>query len=674
MTPSRRRRVPLKNRHLHKTAYRTDIMDRKGIFGLLICGILFAAHLYYSTAERQDFLEKQEAKKELAEKKKAEEALARGEDPETAGQESAAGGADASEGSVAMADDTPEEEVRLESDKVSFVLTTKGGGIKYAEFKEQKAVLIEAERRKLTKEQLANPELVHLNRYGDSVVGALVEGGVDGSLGLTYGIFAQDDKSVTFGAKTPSGLTIKKTWTLVEIVNEAAEYRIDLTVTLKNSESEKDIALKEYGIHAGSAGPLYKGEDLRGTGFFVYDGKLRFEGTRWFSKGFMRDARPRYEELKENVLYAGVSNQFFTTMVGKKEPTDATIWAKAPEMDLEVNGGGGKKRFVSMAWSLPDEVLAPGETKSIGYEVFMGPKDNKIVRQLGQGRGELMHYGFFSFISRPLNGLLNFYHDAIFSKIADKWAWGFAIILVTFTIRLVIWPLHNASTRTMKRMSKMQPIMAELKEKYPDDPQKVQTETMKMYKEYNINPVGGCLPMFAQIPIFFGFYSMLRSAVELRGAQFMWVNDLALPDTVYEFPFGLPLLGDPVPLNLLPLLMMVTMFVQMQMTPKTGDPMQRRIFMLMPFMFFFFCYNFASALALYWTAQNIFSIGQTWLMNRQPEVELTKRAPGKKSFMQKMAEKAEEAQAAQKAGKKPGAPKPVDGPKPKKPRGPKTGG
>lgn len=646
-------------------------MDRKGIFGLLICGILFAAHLYFSGIERQEFIKEQAAKKALADEKKQEEAAAQGEQPAASDGETVETGAAVEKKPIDA--DTPEQEIRLETDQVTFVLSNKGGGIKYAEFKNQKAVVISSERKKLSEEELANPQLVQLNRYGDSVVGALVDGGIDGSLGLTYQIVAQDERSVTFGARTPSGLTIAKIWSLIEIENEAAEYRIDLTVKLKNSNTEGNISLKRYGIHAGSAGPLFKGEDLRGTGFFVYDGKLRFEGTNWFGKGFFRGPRPRYEELKEDVLYAGVSNQFFTTMVGKKKSADATVWAKAPEMDLEQTGGGGKKRFVSMAWSLPDEVLLPGESESIGYEVFMGPKDNKIVRQLGQGRGELMHYGWFSFISRPLNWLLNFYHDHLFSKFADKWAWGFAIILVTFTIRLVIWPLHNASTRTMKRMSKLQPMMAELKEKYPDDPQKVQAETMKMYKEYDINPVGGCLPMFAQIPIFFGFYSMLRSAVELRGAEFMWVKDLALPDTVYELPFGLPFLGDPVPVNLLPLLMMATMFIQMQMTPKTGDPMQRRIFMLMPFMFFFFCYNFASALALYWTAQNIFSIGQTWLMNRQPEVEMKKRKPGKKSFMEKMAQKAEQAQAMQKQAKKGGA-KPSEAPKAKRPRGPKTGG
>ena len=648
-------------------------MDRKGIFGLLVCGILFAAHLYYSGIERKEFIEEQAAKKELAEEKKREEAIARGEDPDAPearpNGETAEKAAEPEEQLV----DVPEEEVRLETEKVTFVLSNKGGGIKYAEFKNQKAVVISSERKNLTKEQLANPDLVRLNRYGNEVVGALVDGGVDGALGLDYRIVSQDERSVTFAAKALNGLVIGKTWSLIEIKNEADEYRVDLKVTLKNGNKQGNISLQNYGIHAGSAGPLYRDEDLRGTGMFVYDGRLEFRGTG-FKKWMVSKARNRYNEEKSDVLYVGVSNQFFSTMIGKKEPADTIIWARSLERTLEQNGGGGKKKFMRMAWSLPSMTLAPTEVRSIDYEVFMGPKDNKIVRQLGKGRGELMHYGMFAFISRPLNWLLNVYHDHVFSKVSGKWAWGFAIILVTFTIRILIWPLHNASTRTMKRMSKLQPMMAELKEKYPDDQQKVQTETMKLYKEYEINPVGGCLPMFAQIPIFFGFYSMLRSAVELRGAEFMWVKDLALPDTVFELPFGLPFLGDTVPINLLPFLMVATMFIQMQMTPKTGDPMQRRIFMLMPFMFFFFCYNFASALALYWTAQNIFSIGQTWLMNRQPEVEMKKRKPGKKGFMEKMAERAEQAQQMQKQAKKGGGGNPSDGPKPKKPRGPKTGG
>ena len=158
--------------------------------------------------------------------------------------------------------------------------------------------------------------------------------------------------------------------------------------------------------------------------------------------------------------------------------------------------------------------------------------------------------------------------------------------------------------------------MKEMQEKYKDDPQKQQQEVMKLYKDYGVNPLGGCLPMFLQIPIFFGFYRVLENAEELRGQDFLWVHDLSSPDTVTQL-FGFDV-------NPLPLIMGVTMFLQMKLTPQapTADKTQQRIFMLMPFFFLFICYNFASALALYWSTQNVFSILQTRLM-RLYQGELT---------------------------------------------------
>jgi YidC/Oxa1 family membrane protein insertase len=246
-----------------------------------------------------------------------------------------------------------------------------------------------------------------------------------------------------------------------------------------------------------------------------------------------------------------------------------------------------------------------------------------------------MQYGWFWWVSRPLNWLLNTFHH-ILNNISPKWAWGLAIIFLTITVRTAIWPLHAKSTHTMKRMAKLQPEMAKLKEKYADDPNKLNTEMMGLYRKFGINPLGGCLPMLIQIPIFFGFYRMLEYAVELRGQGFLWVDDLSQPDTVWHFAG--------VPLNLLPIVMAITSFLQIQMTPKTGDKMQQRIIMLMPFVFFFFCYNFASALALYWTTQNIFSIGQTWLMNKVPEPELKPVKGAGKSWVQRMAERQAEMQ------------------------------
>jgi len=179
---------------------------------------------------------------------------------------------------------------------------------------------------------------------------------------------------------------------------------------------------------------------------------------------------------------------------------------------------------------------------------------------------------------------------------------------------------------------------------------------MKLYKEYQLNPMGGCLPMFLQIPIFFGYFKMLQSTIELRGESFLWIKDLSQPDTLFSFvlPFEIPILGHYIPINLLPILMAVTMVIQMSLTPASGDKMQRTMMKLMPIMFFAFCYNYAAALALYWTTQNIFSIGQTLLIQKLPEPQLKQsKKPQKEGFLAKLARQAEEMQAAQEVAKKP---------------------
>ena len=167
----------------------------------------------------------------------------------------------------------------------------------------------------------------------------------------------------------------------------------------------------------------------------------------------------------------------------------------------------------------------------------------------------------------------------------------------------------------MKRMSKLQPEIKALREKYPEDPNRMNQEMMKLYRDYGINPLGGCLPLLVQIPILFGLYSRLQYAVELRQQPFLWVEDLALPDTVANFPSAIPLLGG-IGVNLLPIVMAVTMVLQMALTPKTGDKMQRRLFMMMPVVFFFFCYNFASSHKRKMPTSNILDKGKKGLQRR----------------------------------------------------------
>ena len=214
-----------------------------------------------------------------------------------------------------------------------------------------------------------------------------------------------------------------------------------------------------------------------------------------------------------------------------------------------------------------------------------------------------MNLGTFGPVSLCLLWVMRRLHDLTGNYAA-------AIIILTLLIRGALWPIQNKATASMRQMQELAPRQTELKEKYKDDPARLNQEIMKLYKEYNVNPLAGCLPMFIQLPVFWGFYRMLGTAIELRGSRFLWVQDLSQPDSILH-PAFLSWL------HILPLCMAVTMIAQMSMTPKTGDKSQQQIMLLMPLIFVVFCYNYASALALYMTVGNIFSIFQLYVTRKR---------------------------------------------------------
>jgi YidC/Oxa1 family membrane protein insertase len=297
--------------------------------------------------------------------------------------------------------------------------------------------------------------------------------------------------------------------------------------------------------------------------------------------------------------------------------------------------------------------LAKGESYTWKGEVYTGPRSGTVLNRLGRADAEhlggegrqAMHYGWFRLLSRAFLGLLNMFYGWI-------GIYAVAIIMLTLFVRICIWPLHIKATRAMKRMAKLAPMMKEIREKHKDEPQRMNVEVMKLYREYGVNPLGGCLPLLFQFPIFLGYYNMMKSAVEMRGHSFLWIKDLSMPDTVATL--------GPIDINPLPIIMTITMYLQMKFAPQPGmdaNPqmqMQMKIFKVLPILFMFFCYNFASALALYWTVQNIISIGQTWLMQRQPEVEL-KKVPPRPSFAERVlaAQQARQREQQQKKGPRP---------------------
>src|SRR5208283_2403311 len=205
---------------------------------------------------------------------------------------------------------------------------------------------------------------------------------------------------------------------------------------------------------------------------------------------------------------------------------------------------------------------------------------------------------------------MNWLHDV------TKLGYGSVIVLITILLRGIFWPLMAAGTRSMKRMQALAPEVQALKEKYKDDPQKFTQKQMELWRKHKVSPVSGCLPMLIQTPVFIGFFTMLRSAIELRGASFLWVKDLSKPDTLFMIP------GLNFPFNLLPLLMGGAMLWQSHLTPPSPgmDPAQAKIMRYMPLMFLVFLYNYSSGLALYWTVNNVLTIVQTKLtkMNQPP--------------------------------------------------------
>lgn len=236
------------------------------------------------------------------------------------------------------------------------------------------------------------------------------------------------------------------------------------------------------------------------------------------------------------------------------------------------------------------------------FTYYAGPRDYDRLLALGQHQEEAMDYGSWMDFYSGIFGLmlfrgLNFFYGIIPS-------YGVAILLVTLALKIIFWPIQAKSMASMKQMQKFQPQVAKLKEKYKDDAARLNQETMKLYKEHKINPFAGCLPMFVQLPVLMAFYKVLISDIATRGVPFLWIKDLALPDTIFMVAgFGI---------NPLPLVMTGSMILQQKLTPQTGDPQQAKMMMFMPLIMLMFFYNTASGLTLYWTLQQLLSILQQW--------------------------------------------------------------
>lgn len=420
-----------------------------------------------------------------------------------------------------------------------------------------------------------------------------------------------------------NGLRITKDF----VVN--SNFLVTATVRMENTANlPLTLSAQEWVI--GTATPMDAADRGEAEGVIWYDGNKTEEKSRmWFDGGgflfWSSPPKPEFRAGQSNVLWAAVHNQYFVLAA---MPTNAAWQIVSRPLDLPRPPSGWASftnnpipKGLQTALVYPAATLAAGQVLERRIILYAGPKEYRtlarIAAQFQNNVDLVMNFGWVGFFSKALLRGMNWLHHTF------TMSYGWCIIAITVIIKLIFWPITQAQSRMSRRMAALQPQMKELQAKYKDDPLKMQKKMSEFWKENKVNPMAGCLPMLIQLPIFFGFFTMIRSAIELRGASWLWVADLAKPDTLFAIPglgfFPFTLFGataDGLPFNPLPLLMGVTMFWQAKLTPPSPgmDPVQQKMMKYLPLIFIVFLYNYSAGLALYWTVNNLLSVLQTKLI------------------------------------------------------------
>jgi YidC/Oxa1 family membrane protein insertase len=390
-----------------------------------------------------------------------------------------------------------------------------------------------------------------------------------------------ESQTLTMTAQLSSGLQVTR-----RLVFNPVSYLFDMSIDIYNS-SETPLQGSPYmsltNLPFGSAAQRYL---FNGPAALI-DGKLEE-----IKPGDLEEAS---KTLKGNITWAAFEGTYFMTGV---------IPEKSEGISLKLSAEGEKVRTLLIG--AEDIIPAKGHLQ-YNYQVYFGPKKMADLIEAGHDLERVVNFGWFDKLAKPALFLLNFFYGYVGN-------YGISIILVTILIKLLFWPIAQKGLKSMKNMQKIQPKMAKLKEKYKNDKTRLNEEMMILYKTYKVNPVGGCLPMVMQIPVFFALYKVLLQAIELRHAPFMlWITDLSAPDRLF-IGIDLPYLGG---LPVLTLLMGASMFLQQRMTPAPADPTQAKIMMFLPVIFTFMFLNFASGLVLYWFVNNLLSVAQQYLINKK---------------------------------------------------------
>lgn len=391
-------------------------------------------------------------------------------------------------------------------------------------------------------------------------------------------------KEISFSWTSPKGVVIEKTYLF-----SPETYLISLDVTIKNGSDQtiKDnLTLSLLKMTSDSVS------------------KYGFEGPSALINNKLEQVK--IKKIKKKDVYPGkltwiaVQDRYFMSAIVPDEAVDAS-------MHLGLNDD----KILKNTYVEPEQVIHPNDLHVFKFKLFFGPKSMTVLKTVNYDLIKAVHFGFFDILAKPCVWIMNFIYNYIPN-------YGVAIIILTILSKILLWPLGNKSYKSMAAMKKIQPLMAEIKEKYKDDKKKMNEEMMGLYKTYKVNPLGGCLPMVVQIPVFFALYRMLYEAIELRHAPFFgWITDLAAPDRLFRFDFSIPFMEAPYGIPVLTIVMGATMFLQQKMSPPAGDPTQAKMMMMMPIVFTVIFINFSSGLVLYWLVNNVISVAQQYYVTKK---------------------------------------------------------
>jgi len=379
-----------------------------------------------------------------------------------------------------------------------------------------------------------------------------------------------EKKSIDFSLVTPTGIHLIKRYTF-----NGAGYGI----TLDNIIQNRSASVQDGSLLTLLRNHSVKPKEEAGR-FEVFGPAVLSEAGVTFDS--IADLTKAEKTYSKSVKWTGFGDKYFLDALLSKDNSISSVAIKDTNGVLE-------QRISSAKIS-----LKPGTEATISYNLYLGPKDLGLLQAQGEKLEAAIDLGWFAIIAKPLLYSIKLFYGYLHN-------YGLAIILITVILKILFFPLTNKSYKSMKEMQKLQPKMQELKEKFKDDKDGLNRSVMELYKTHKVNPLGGCLPMIVQIPVFFGLYKALMFSVELRHAPFyFWIQDLSAKDPYY----------------ITPIVMGATMFIQQKMTPTNMDPIQAKMMLALPVVFTAMFLNFPSGLVLYWLVNNILTIAQQMYINK----------------------------------------------------------